>query len=135
MALTQRQKAQLRSLGKRGGDTLVKALLDSTNDLYLSAGLEISNAMLVNGKVVDGVGNPIQGVFNLTFEVLNSGADATVTTSVGTPKVGDGSTKVWLQTDATGSFAVSVGDTNAEDVLCLVTAENGQTIMKVLTFT
>lgn len=131
MALSNRKLAQLRVL-KRGGDISAEGILEGLPDLVLSKDVEgtvAANTIQVTGRLKDKAANVI-------FEVIDAGAGATATVAAasGTAKVGDGTTRVWLQPTAAGLFRVNVLDAAAEDVLVLVTTSTGDEAMLVLTF-
>lgn len=136
MALNARVAAQLKSLAD-AGDMMAKALVQGVMDCKLTAAAENTgaNTILVSGQLVDGVGNPVAGVKNvLVKSVPVSGAGTMTDGGAGAVVAGSASTEVWMTTDATGKFEVTVLNAAAEQNLLQVTMDNGDVAFIVLTF-
>lgn len=133
MPLTTRKRAQLKAL-KRGGDMLAEAAIDSSKAVLMTLGAEAANAIAITGQVVDSAGNPVAGVQNVVIDAFDGTPSATFTITTGTAKVGSGTLKLWLQTNAQGRFVVSLADAAVEEVLVTATVSGGVPSMIVATF-
>lgn len=133
MPLSTRKRAQLKAL-KRGGDMLAEAAIDSNKAVSMTLGAEAGNAIAITGQVVDSAGNPVAGVQNVVIDAFDGTPTATFTISTGTAKVGSGTLKLWLQTNAQGRFVVSLSDAAVEEVLVTATVSGGVPSMIVATF-
>jgi hypothetical protein len=120
------------------GDKLASTMVDMFNQTYfadISAGVEATNVIIVSGQVRDQDGTPRAAVVDVVVESTPVSGAGTMTVSTGTAKKGSGTTKVWLQTDATGAFAVNVTNAAAEDNLIEVRVDNGESEFLKLTYT
>jgi hypothetical protein len=91
----------------------------------------------VNGQVEDAFLGLIEGVLDVTLDTYSTtGANITAASSaVGTIKTGSGTTKVWMQTSATGAFAFQVADATATELgLLKVQVADGLVAMHELQF-
>lgn len=113
-----------------------------TKKIQLTAGAETLGVILVTGQIIDEDGGPKPGVREVLFEALGS-TDNKTTLDVGAQgtkvyagKPAVGASSIWVQTDVTGVFIVSVTDAQAADVvLCRATANDGIGALLKITFT
>lgn len=134
MKLSATQSATLKHLAA-AGDMTAKALVDGVKDITLSAAAEVADSIKVTGQMVDGVGNPMQGVQNVLIKsVPIAGTGLLTDGGAGVAKAGSGTTEMWFQTDAAGKFQVDVANAVAEQNLVQVTTDNGDVAQLVLTF-
>lgn len=136
-----------------GGDTSAPALLhfDSSAEeagqlarkaarkITLSAAAEAANAIVVTGQVEDADGTDVSAAVQVLVRSLAVTADkGDLTVTAGTSKKvvnpATGENVAWIQTTASGGFAVSVANDQAEDTLVQVTTEDGLSATLKLTF-
>lgn len=100
--------------------------LAAVKQVALTVGAEASHARPVSGQVKDGLGANVAAVTDVLLRVFAPTAGkGAITVSTGTQMVNlSGAGKVqecWLQTNASGAFAVSIADSAAES--CYLVAE------------
>lgn len=112
--------------------------LAAVKQAALVVGAEAANAIPVSGQVKDGLGVNVAAATDVVVRVFAPTASkGAITVVTGTQKVNtSGAGKVqecWLQTDATGAFAVSIADDVAEACLFVVEMA-GRSATALLTF-
>lgn len=89
----------------------------------MTPGSVVATVVTVQGQVVDPFGQPVKGVFDVTLETYpvtgGQGTIAAAGSPVGTIKTGSGTGKVWMQTSATGAFAVAVTDITSGELILM----------------
>lgn len=124
-----------------GGDRVaqcIKAILAGT---YFAEAPTIDaesvNVISVHGQIIfqDGTKRAgVVGVLIKSYPVSGAGTMA-VHASGGTAKKGSGTTELWLETNADGSFRIDVTNAAAEDNLLRLETDNGEVNLVKLTYT
>ena len=121
------------------GDKMASAvisLFEQTYYIQLSAGVEGSNKIRISGQIVNQEGHSVAGVKDVlvsSVPIAGAGTLAGVTDH-GTVKVGGGTTQVWVQTLADGSFQLDVTNASVEDNLIKTELDNGMVDVLKLVF-
>jgi hypothetical protein len=134
--LTDSKKATLKHLAA-AGDMMAQALVQGITELKLSAAAEAGNAIVVTGQVVDVAGNPVQGVKEVVVKSYAPTAlKGYLTVGTGTLKTGGTGTtnELWIETNSSGLFTVSVADDQVESVLVKAETDSGETALLKITF-
>lgn len=119
-------------------DLMARGLKASSLGVTLTPGTVASHVVTVQGQIVDAFGNAVAGVKDVTVETYvptsGQGTLAAASAPVGTIKVGTGTTKVWLQTNAAGAFALAATDSATELGLIKAQTADGLDAMAEMQF-
>lgn len=118
-----------------GGGGITSALRQIT----LTAAVEAADAIVVTGQVTDASGTNISAAAQVLVRTLAVTADkGDITVTAGTSKKivnpATGENVAWIETTASGGFAVSVANTAVEDTLIHASADDTVTATLKLTF-
>ena len=127
--MVQAEFEELLHLSKDGRELEARGLQAVAVECQLTPGAVVSTVVTVQGQVVDAMGQPVAGVFDVVLKTYSTHASnmTAAGTPVGTIKTGSGSQEVWMQTSSTGAFAIASTDTTGGE-LALMKAEVGDGI-------
>jgi hypothetical protein len=136
LTLNSQKLAQLKSFGKRGNieASIVSAMLDGVKVLELSAGAEAVNVIQVTGQLKDWDGSNIAVATDVKVRSTPVAGAGTAAVDTGTAVAGDGTTELWLKTDATGLFVIDVTNASAEENMLEFVVDDGVAEVLILTF-
>jgi hypothetical protein len=129
--------AQLKSFASRGEieEAVITAVIGTVKVAELSAAAEAAQAIVVTGTLYKLDGTPIKVATPIYVKTMAPTAlKGYATVGTGTAIAGDGTNNVYLLTDASGVFTLSVANDQAEKTLVVVSLDNGLSELLELTF-
>jgi hypothetical protein len=137
MSLSKNALARIKSLAKRGDDSLSALSQQAAPQVKLTVSGETTNVITLTGQIVDAFGSPIAGARSVVVSVPFDGTPSTglaVGTGGGTAIGGAASATLALTTTTGGKFIVEVTDAAVENIVVQVAADGCPVRVQKLVF-